>query len=155
MNNIGLDAPARAKSVEKLATLLANEYLLYTKTLKCHWNVEGKHFGALHLFFKEQYEALFVVVDDVAERSRSLGVMALGTMIEFSKHATLKEHPAENPGDLAMIAWLLDDHEAIIRDLRKYIDATAATDTGTSNFFTDLMEKHEKMAWMLRAHLAK
>jgi len=26
-------------------------------------------------------------------------------------------------------------------------------DAGTSNFITDLMEKHEKMAWMLRSHL--
>jgi starvation-inducible DNA-binding protein len=26
-------------------------------------------------------------------------------------------------------------------------------DAGTSDFFTGLMEKHEKMAWMLRAFL--
>lgn len=154
MVHIGLDAVARAQSVEKLAVLLANEYVLYTKTLKCHWNVEGKHFGALHLFFKEQYETLFAIVDDVAERSRSLGVMALGTLCEFSAHATIREQPAENPNDLAMIAWLLADHETIIRQLRTYVDETAqAGDEGTSNFLTDIMEQHEKMAWMLRAHI--
>lgn len=26
-------------------------------------------------------------------------------------------------------------------------------DMGTSDFLTELMQKHEKMAWMLRAHL--
>jgi starvation-inducible DNA-binding protein len=26
-------------------------------------------------------------------------------------------------------------------------------DAGTADFITGLMEKHEKMAWMLRAHL--
>jgi starvation-inducible DNA-binding protein len=28
-------------------------------------------------------------------------------------------------------------------------------DAGTSDFLTGLMERHEKMAWMLRAFLAK
>jgi starvation-inducible DNA-binding protein len=56
----------------------------------------------------------------------------------------------------AMILELLADHESIIRNLRtdlvecleKYGDA------GTNNFLTDLLEKHEKMAWMLRSFIS-
>jgi starvation-inducible DNA-binding protein len=156
MINIGLDTAQRTAVAELLNKILANEMTLYIKTLKCHWNVEGKHFGALHLFFKEQYEAMLDIADDVAERARSLDVMAFGTMTEYMKHASLKEQPGENPDDLAMIAWLQHDHEEIIRQLRKAIVTTAELgDEGTSNFLTDLMEKHEKMCWMLRAHLNK
>ena len=130
--------------------------MLYTKTLKFHWNVEGKHFGSLHEFFKQQYEQLFVVVDDVAERVRALDHASFGTLQEFSKHATLPEQPGVNPDDLGMLALLLADHEQIIRQLRKDVDGTAAMgDMGTSNFLTDLMEQHEKMAWMLRAFVKK
>lgn len=152
MINTGIEEKARLAVAQRLHTLLADEFVLYTKTLKCHWNVEGKHFGAMHAFFKEQYEALFTICDDVAERARALDVMALGTLSEFSKNTRLQEQPETNPDDLGMCAWLLADHEAIIRTLRSDIKANAqAGDEGTANFLTDLMEKHEKMAWMLRA----
>ena len=52
-----------------------------------------------------------------------------------------------------MLAALLADHEAVIRTLRADL-ATAMdkfSDAGTSDLLTGLLEKHEKMAWMLRA----
>ena len=54
-----------------------------------------------------------------------------------------------------MIANLLGDHEAIIRQLRSDLETCADKyhDIGTSDFLTGLMEQHEKMAWMLRAFL--
>lgn len=151
---IGISAQQRQAMVQHLQVLLANEYLLYTKTLKFHWNVHGKHFGALHAFFKGQYEALLDVVDDVAERIRALDHFSHGTFAEFSKHATLSEEPGKNPDDLGMIRLLLEAHETIIQQIRVMAEqATDLQDAGTNNFLIDLMEKHEKMAWMLRAHL--
>jgi starvation-inducible DNA-binding protein len=49
----------------------------------------------------------------------------------------------------------LGDHETIIIHLRENINRYADEwkDAGTSDFITGLMETHEKMAWMLRAHL--
>lgn len=154
MANLGISEQDRRTMAKHLEVLLANEYVLYTKTLKMHWNVEGKHFGALHAFFKEQYEQLFVINDDVAERIRALGFHSTGTLTEFLKQTTLREAPGENPADLGMIEALLLDHEEIIRQLRKDADiATELHDTGTNNFLAELLETHEKMAWMLRAHL--
>ena len=154
MIKIGLDAQVRKTVVARLQLLLANEYVVYTKTLKFHWNVYGKHFAAMHAFFKEQYEAMLTITDDVAERVRALDAMSLGTLAEFLKHTTLKEEPGINPDDLGMVAALLHDHEHIITQLRADIDETARLgDMGTNNFLTELMEKHEKMAWMLRAFL--
>jgi len=56
-----------------------------------------------------------------------------------------------------MLHQLLHDHEAVIKQIRKDIDVTLDkyADAGTSNFLTDLIEKQEKMAWMLRAFVVK
>lgn len=152
--NIGLEENVRKQVVEALTVLLADEYLLYTKTLKYHWNVRGKHFGPLHELFSKQYEALQGFVDMVAERIRALGFMAPGTFKEFTQFATLHEQADRNPKDLEMISDLLKDHEQIIRTMRSSIDLTSKlNDMGTNNFLQELLVKHEKMAWMLRAHL--
>jgi starvation-inducible DNA-binding protein len=54
-----------------------------------------------------------------------------------------------------MITNLLADHEAVIQSLRADLGTAMDKhgDAGTSDFLTGLMEKHEKMAWMLRAFL--
>jgi starvation-inducible DNA-binding protein len=55
-----------------------------------------------------------------------------------------------------MIADLLADHEAVIRQLRVDLEMCADVyeDLGTNDFLIGLMTQHEKMAWMLRAFLA-
>jgi len=139
-----------------LNTLLADEYVLYTKTRNAHWNIEGPSFHALHLFFESQYEQLDEIIDEVAERVRALGHYALGTLSGFVKTARLDEPLLEFSNAKKMIQALLDDHETIIRILRKQVNETseAYKDAGTSDFLTGLLEQHEKMAWMLRSHLA-
>ncbi|HEU4340215.1 MAG TPA: DNA starvation/stationary phase protection protein, partial [Candidatus Binatia bacterium] len=93
---------------------------------------------------------------DVAERARALDQWAFGTLTEFSQHTRLTEHPGQYPKAREMIANLLADHETIIRQLRTDLETCADKyhDIGTNDFLTGLMEKHEKMAWMLRAFLA-
>ena len=153
--NIGIGDEHRDGLQKILAALLADEYVLYTKTRNYHWNVVGPQFNDLHKFFESQYDALNEVVDDVAERARTLGGPAIGTLAEFVKLARLKEHPGQYPEAKQMIANLVADHEAIVRTLRGDL-ATAMDklgDAGTSDFLTGLMEKHEKMAWMLRSFL--
>ena len=151
--NIGINDAQRAAVVEILATLLADEYVLYTKTRNYHWSVVGPQFNDLHKFFESQYEALDDIVDDVAERARALGGNALGTLTEFVQRARLKEQPGKCPDAKGMLAALSADHEALIRTLRTDAEVTMDQhgDAGTNDFLVGLMEKHEKMAWMLRA----
>ncbi|MDP3889506.1 MAG: DNA starvation/stationary phase protection protein [bacterium] len=151
--DIGIEEKKRKEMAGRLNVLLANEYMLYTKTLKYHWNVKGKHFGPLHTLFRDQYEKLFTFVDTIAERVISLGFEVIGTLNEFSKHTTLTEQ-AKNPDELGMIKNLLADHQTIIKELREDIDASIKlNDAGTNNLLADVIEKQEKIAWMLRAHL--
>ncbi len=153
--NLGLSAQEREGVANILTQLLSDEYVLYTKTRSYHWNVVGRQFNDLHKSFEAQYDQLEETIDDVAERIRSLGGVAAGTLAEFLQHTRLKEHPKERPDAHTMIANLLADHEAVIRALRVDLETVAEKhhDIGTNDFLTGVMEQHEKMAWMLRAFL--
>lgn len=153
--DIRLSDRQREAVVQILNAVLSDEYVLLTKTKNYHWNVVGPGFSELHKFFEGQYDELNDIVDETAERARSLGGRAVGTLVEILKHTGLKEHPGDNPEARVMIANLLADHEAMIRRLRVDLQSCAEKhhDMGTSDFLTGLMEKHEKMAWMLRAFL--
>jgi starvation-inducible DNA-binding protein len=141
--NIGLSKEEREGVVLMLTCLLADEYLLYTKTRNYHWNVVGPQFNDLHKFFEAQYEKLEDIVDDVAERARSLGGKAIGTLAEFLKHTRLIESPGEYPQAHEMLANLLANHEATIRQLRTDLGICADTyhDMGTNDFLTGLVEE--------------
>ncbi len=149
--NIGLTDNQRKSVVHLLSTLLADEYVLYTRTRNYHWNVDGPHFNDLHKFFESQYETLDGNIDEIAERIRALGHKTPATLGEFLKATRLKENPI-HVGAKEMVSFLLFDHETIIRALRSDVEETAKQgDAGTSDFLTGLMEQHEKTAWMLRA----
>jgi starvation-inducible DNA-binding protein len=152
---IGLSDEQRQGVVTILNTLLSDEYLLYTKTRNYHWNVFGPQFNDLHKFFEIHYEEREEVVDEVAERARALGGLALGTMTEFVQQARLREHPQERPDARHMLANILGDHESLIRQLRTDAEVCDEKfrDLGTNDFLIGLMERHEKMAWMFRSFL--
>lgn len=153
--NIGITAKNREAVGIILNILLSDESILYIKTLNYHWNVLGMNFNDLHLFFGKQYNALAEIIDEVAERARMLGIRAFGSMTEFLKNTRLREEINNIPTAKEMIRNLLDDHETIIRSLRISLEKCSSEyqDMGTSNFLTDLLERHEKMAWMLRSYL--
>ena len=146
--NIGITQDKRAKVVEILSLLLADEHILYLKLRNYHWNVEGMFFAPLHELFEEQYDKLEGYIDDIAERIRSLGFYASGSMEEFKQMARLAESDHLNGDAKKMLQNLLLDHEMIIKVLRNDIDETQDVhkDAGTADFLTALMETHEKMA---------
>ncbi|MGD1007819.1 MAG: DNA starvation/stationary phase protection protein [Ignavibacteriaceae bacterium] len=147
------------KNLKEVATLLnkllANEYVLYTKTRNAHWNIQGDNFIELHKFFESQYNSLNIIIDDTAERVRALGHFALGSLKDFLKVAQLSEQNDNFSDQNHIIKTLLEDHESIIHSLRNHIVIITDEfkDLGTADFMTGLMEQHEKMAWMLRSYL--
>ena len=153
--NIGLKKESVSKVSQILSQILADEFLLYTKTRNAHWNVEGIDFSAKHIFFESQYEQLDETMDSVAERIRTIGEYAPATLSQFLKLTHLTEQSREKNDSAGFIKELLADHESIIVFLRENVDrfANEFHDYGTSDFITSLMETHEKMAWMLRSHL--
>jgi starvation-inducible DNA-binding protein len=153
--SIGISDANRKVVAEQLGKLLADEFVLYTKTLNAHWNLEGPDFHSVHLYFEELYEQLEEVVDSVAERIRQIGHYAPATLNDFIKLTHLTEQMKGGNNSQDLIKNLLGDHESIIAFIRSNVKEfdEAHKDAGTSDFVTGLMEKHEKIAWMLRAHL--
>ncbi|MGN6180846.1 MAG: Dps family protein [Mucilaginibacter sp.] len=152
---IGISEENKNAVSVQLAKLLADEFVLYTKTRNAHWNVEGPDFHSMHLFFESQYEQLDEIMDSVAERIRQLGHYAPGTLKSFLQLTHLAELTERSNDSLGFIRELVEDHDSIIEFIRGNINPFANDygDAGTSDFITGLMEDHEKMAWMLRAHL--
>ena len=152
---IGINEKDLAEVAHTLTRILADEFVLYTKTRNAHWNVEGPDFYAKHTFFESQYEMLDETMDNVAERIRTLGHYAPATLKQFQQLTHLTESIRALNDSNGFIKELLADHESIIVFLRENINRFANDfhDIGTSDFITGLMETHEKMAWMLRAHL--
>lgn len=138
-----------------LNKLLADEHVLYVKSRNAHWNVEGPDFHAQHLFFETIYDQLGETIDEIAERIRSIGHYAVGTMKEFLSLTELSEIRHAKNDSQGYIKELLADFEAVIIYIRGQIDLVGEThkDAGTEDFLVGIIEQHEKTAWMLRAHL--
>lgn len=153
--NIGLGEDARAAVANILNTLLADEYVLAIKTRNYHWNVTGRDFAELHALFQREYELLDGAADDIAERARTLGGPARGSLSEFQQATRLTESPGRVLNGPEMVAELLHDHELVIRHLREDLHDVEAKylDAGTSNMLAGLLERHEKTAWTLRSVL--
>ncbi len=153
--NIGISDKNLQSVAGLLSSALADEVLLYTKTRKFHWNVKGESFMEIHKLFESQYNQLEESIDEVAERISKLGSPVIGTMKEFLTLTAIKEAVGKYPQRIDMIKELLNDHETIIKTLRKNIDECDKKygDVGTADFLTGLMEQHETIAWTLRRYL--
>jgi starvation-inducible DNA-binding protein len=154
-HTIGIKEENRSHSAAVLNVFLADEFLLHTKTRNAHWNVEGADFLDKHKFFEEQFEQLDDIMDSLAERIRTLDHYASATLRLFLRLTHLTEEADQKNDSKGFIKILVGDHESLIINFRKYIArfANEFHDQGTSDFITGIMEKHEKMAWLLREHL--
>ena len=151
--NLGIPENHLQEISYELNKLLANETVLYTKTRNYHWNVTGDNFMEMHKFYETQYTELEEIIDEVAERIRTLGHFAHGRLSDYLKTTSLVEQEyTTNQNE--QLQNLLNDHETIIRHLRDHVnDFADRRDYGTSDFITGIMEQHEKMAWMIRSYL--
>jgi starvation-inducible DNA-binding protein len=152
--NIGISEKNRQAVAMALNQLLADEHILYNKTRNYHWSIEGPSFMEFHKLYEGQYDQLAEMIDEIAERIRTIGHFAEGRLKELLKLASLEE-PAAPTDQAQQIANLESDHETIINRLRKLITEfhEKYKDIGSSDFVTGLLKQHEKMAWMLRSYL--
>lgn len=153
--NIGIKDANLSQVAIALNRLLADEFLLLTKTRNAHWNVEGPDFLAAHRFFEEQCIQLDRAIDDLAERIRSIGHYPVAILKSFLGLTHLSEQTRAKNDSQGFMMELLSDHESIIKQLRGDIIrfTRELNDSGTGDFITGLIRLHEKSAWMLRSHL--
>jgi starvation-inducible DNA-binding protein len=151
--DIGIAESDRIAIADGLSRTLADTYTLYLKTHNYHWNVTGPMFNTLHLMFEDQYNELWIAVDLIAERIRSLGRPAPGTYAQFAALTRIAEADGV-PSASDMLADLVVGHEAVAKTAREVFSvADDANDQSTADLLTQRLQIHEKTAWMLRSML--
>jgi starvation-inducible DNA-binding protein len=152
--NIGISDKNRKGVNDLLYTYLSDLHVLYIKTRNYHWNVKGDSFMEKHKLLEDQYGQLEEIIDETAERIRTLGGEVDAKMASFLKSARLKESgEVKNWKD--MFNELLTDHETLCKSCRDDISNADKKfeDLGTADFFTSKLEEHEKITWFLRSYL--
>lgn len=138
------------KNTDALNAVLGETFRLYVQTHGYHWNVEGPNFRQLHVLFEEQYQNLWGALDEIAERIRTQGAYAPGSIADLMALAAPEDTPAQSSAE--MMAKLIAGHEALADTLRGAIKASGnAGDEVSAGILTDRLEYHEKELWMMKA----
>jgi starvation-inducible DNA-binding protein len=146
---LGFDSEEAKSVVEALNKLLANYHIHYQKLRSYHWNVEGHSFFELHEFFEQEYEAVKVQIDEIAERIRVFGKKPMSTLKEYLSLSEIEETGNDLNAD-EMSKEILSDFEII---LSLCIDAhektTMVGDLASSDLLIAYIKRTEKSFWML------
>lgn len=139
-----------------LNLLLADEYVLYTKTRTAHWNVDGANYFEMHVFLENQFNTIDLIIDDLAEQIRSHGHFALGSLKDFLSIAQMSEDNTDFANSGKIFETLLSDHETIIRIIQHEIFPISVNlkDIETADFLAGVLKRHRKMAWLLRSFIS-
>ena len=153
LNAIGLDVNKSEKLAEKLNELLADYSIFYQNIRGYHWNIKGDKFFELHDKFQELYEDLFIKIDEVAERIRTLGHTPNHKFSVYQKEAKIKESSEVSDGTKD-VQDTLESFKIIIILQREILDLSAdAEDEGTNALMSDYIREQEKLVWMYSAYL--
>ncbi|GJM31260.1 MAG: DNA starvation/stationary phase protection protein [Saprospiraceae bacterium] len=153
LNSIGLDVAKSKVLAEKLNELLADYSIFYQNVRGYHWNITGDKFFELHDKFQELYENLFVKIDEVAERIRTLGHTPNHKYSMYLKDADVKESTEVADG-IQDVNDTLESLQIIIVLQRELLELSAdAEDEGTNALMSDYIREQEKLVWMYSAYL--
>src|SRR5450432_3422769 len=94
--NLGIPEEHLQTVAVELNKLLSDEVVLYIKTRNYHWNIEGVNFHEMHLFYEQQFNQLDQIIDEVAERIRTIGHYAEARLVDYLKLTSLIEPPYIN-----------------------------------------------------------
>ena len=152
-NFIGLDKEKSKVLSEKLNELLADYSIFYQNIRGYHWNITGDKFFELHAKFQELYEDLFLKIDEVAERIKTLGHTPNHQFSVYQKLAKIKESTEVSDG-VKDVKETLESFKIIITLQREILDLSAdANDEGTNALMSDYISGLEKLVWMYTAYL--
>lgn len=150
-SKLGFDAEETNEVVEALNNLLANYHVHYQKLRNYHWNVTGHDFFELHEVFEQEYNAVKLAIDEIAERIRVFGKTPLSTLKEYLDVAEIKETGTDLPSE-KMVEEILSDFEVLLSFMVDAIEAAEEIgDIATNDLITGYIKRTEKMHWMLTA----
>ena len=150
-----IESDAVGTIADRLNQVVADSYGLLGQIHLAHWNVEGRQFLSLHELFQTQYEELFVGIDEIAERVRSLGKYTEGGIKRLGEMSRVPEGPsATKVPENEWISSIILGHETVIQSCLECRDhAGESGDKETEDLMIARNQVHQKAVWMLNSFL--
>ncbi|MDX1651874.1 MAG: DNA starvation/stationary phase protection protein [Brumimicrobium sp.] len=148
---LGFNAEETQEVVENLNILLANLHVHYQKLRNYHWNVVGADFFDLHEFFEQEYDAVKLEIDEIAERIRTFGKTPHSTLRKYLEVSEIEETGTDLNAE-EMVKEVLSDFETVLGFMVATVEAAREIgDIATDDMITGYMVRTEKRHWMLTA----
>jgi starvation-inducible DNA-binding protein len=148
-------ASGPAAVVATLQRQQANALVAYLNYKKYHWLSYGPLFRDIHLLLDEQATQTYDTIDEFAERAIMIGGSPIGDPADYLPAATVKA----SKGALTMERMLAEARstlDVVIREMHEDAEiATDASDIGTADLYTRLVQAHQKNRWFLDEILKK
>ena len=154
---IGIKEENCLKSVKALNQVLADTITIRDMYKKHHWQVAGHTFYQLHLLFDKHYEEQNELVDALAERIQRLGGITLAMAADIAEETNIERPPRGREEVPVQISRLLEAHEIILKESRKYAkEASNNEDEGTNDLLvSDVIRTNERQVWFISEHLVE
>lgn len=151
-----LGKKAKQAVAAALNPLVADAFTLYIKTKNFHWHMSGSHFRDYHLLLDEQADAIFAMIDVLAERVRKLGGLTIRSLdhIKSLQHIQDDNDTFVKPRD--MLKRLLDDNNHFVtymREAHKVCDENK--DVATASILENYIDETERRVWFLYETLSE
>lgn len=136
--------------IKELKVLLSDSYITMLQSHNFHWNVKGPLFKSLHDMFQIIYEDLFLAIDEIAERIRSLGEDAPANYKDFLELSKIKDAPTKMKAK-DMVQFAIKSNEQIVNTAKKLAElAGEKEDKATEDLAIRRIDFHQKQIWMLK-----
>ena len=158
--NIGISEKACKEVCEILTRLVADEFLLCSKTMNFHFNILGPRAKMLCDLFREQMEEIHKVFVKASEELRSCGhrVPMINEILKLGQVSMPREGDPEYhwPDANSMLRFLLEDHEHFLHRLQENTQRLEQVhELVVHDFLLDVIRTHRVLAFKLRVHMEK
>jgi starvation-inducible DNA-binding protein len=154
---VGLGENVRTRSAAMLNLVLVQTMALRDLYKKHHWQTSGETFYELHLLFDKHYGEQVDLMDALAERTQSLGGVALALAQDVADETKIPRAPRGRESAHAQIERLLEAHEIVLKETRPLAKEAADNgDDGTNDLLvSQIIRTNEAQSWFLGEHLRK
>jgi starvation-inducible DNA-binding protein len=149
--------PVRLEMTEQLNQTLADTMTLRDLYKKSHWQIAGPTFYQLHLLFDKHFDEQVELVDAIAERIQLLGGISIAMAADVAETTRIERPPKGREEVPVQISRLIDAHQTIISDVRKFARrASELGDDGTNDLLvSQILRTNELQMWFLSEHLVE
>ena len=142
--------------VQHLQRQVANAFVLYANYKHYHWQTFGPLFRDLHLMFDQFAKEVLETTDDMAERIRMIGQDVENVQLREMQNAANVHSSVAGQNMREMIEEADANSVVVIKDIREAAKiADEASDPGSVDLFSKIVQIHEKQEWFLRQALKK